>query len=71
MLAVQIISAGGVDQDGVTMPETLERVRQFGLALRHSERDFQDVGVGLKLVHRADAVCIQRNYPQLDLALDL
>ena len=71
VLAAQIVSAGGIDQDGVTMPETLERTRQFGLVLRHAERDFKDVGVGAKLVHCADTVCIQGNYPQLDLALDL
>ena len=71
MFAVQIIPAGGVDQDRVTMPEIIERIRQFGLVLRHAERDFQYAGVSLKLIHCADAVRIQRNDPQLDPALDL
>ncbi len=53
------------------MPQILERARKFGLALRHAERDLQDVGVGLKLVHCAYTVRIQGDYPQLDLALDL
>ena len=53
------------------MPQILERVLQFGLALRHLERDFQDVGVSLKLVHCADTVRIQGDYPQLDWRLIL
>ena len=69
MLAVQIVSAGGIDQDHVKCLNSSRALLEFGLVLSHAERNFQDAGVSLKLTHCADAVGVQRNDSQLDLAL--